>query len=96
MKASGLSLALAIAIAASASAQADVLLLDAITTAPANSESGVLRPRSGASMTQVQEKFGPPTTVVDAVGDPPITRWVYPAYTVYFEHQNVINVVVHR
>jgi hypothetical protein len=96
MKASGLSLALAIAIAATASAQADVLLLDAITTAPANSESGVLRPRSGASMTQVQDKFGPPTTVMDAIGDPPITRWVYPGYTVYFEYQNVINVVVHR
>lgn len=98
MKASGLSLALVLAsaIAATAPAQAEVLLLDAITTAPANNESGVLRPRSGASMTQVEDRFGPPTTVMDAIGEPPITRWVYPGYTVYFEHQNVINVVVHR
>jgi hypothetical protein len=47
-------------------------------------------------MTNVKAKYGEPETVKDAVGEPPITRWVYPDYTVYFEHQNVVEVVVHR
>ena len=94
MKISGL--ALMFILAAAPSAQADVLLLDAIATAPPNSSDGVLRPRSGASMSQVSGQFGDPTSVRQAVGEPPITRWIYPGYTVYFEHQHVINVVVHR
>ena len=28
------------------------------------------------------------------VGDPPIIRWIYPSYTVYFEYQYVINSVL--
>lgn len=94
MKGSGWVLALVIA--AASSAQADVLLLDAISTAPPNSTDGVPRPRSGASMAQVSAQFGEPTSVKEAVGEPPITRWIYPGYTVYFEHQHVVNVVVHR
>lgn len=79
-----------------AGTQADVLLLDAIAAAPPNSSAGVLRPQSGQSMDSVRSSFGEPTSMMGAVGEPPITRWVYPAYTVYFEHRNVINVVVHR
>lgn len=94
MKRSGWMLGLALATATPAGA--DVLLLDAIATAPPNSADGLLRPRSGLSMSSVREKFGEPTSIQDAVGQPPITRWRYPVYTVYFEHQHVINVVVHR
>ena len=47
-------------------------------------------------MSQVRAQFGEPGTMMDAVGDPPITRWVYPAYTVYFEHDQVLDAVVHR
>lgn len=75
---------------------ADVLLLDAINAAPPNQAGGVLRPRSGITMGQVTSQFGEPASVVAAVGEPPITRWVYPGYTVYFEHDRVLNVVVHR
>jgi hypothetical protein len=92
----GLGLALMLVAAASISAHADVLLLEAIEAAPPNSGSGVMRPSSGASMTNVKAKYGEPETVKGAVGEPPITRWVYPDYTVYFEHQNVVEVVVHR
>ena len=70
--------------------------LEAIEAAPPNSGSGVMRPSSGTSMTQVKAKYGEPETVKDAVGEPPITRWVYPDYTVYFEYDRVIEVVVHR
>lgn len=76
--------------------QADVLLLDAITSAPPNDASGVPRPHRGSSMARVQSSYGDPQNVMDAIGEPPITRWVYPSYTVYFEHDKVINVVVHR
>lgn len=88
-------LSLALLMAATAT-HADVLLLQAIKAAPPNSESGVLRPRSGMRMAQVLTDYGNPESVKEAVGDPPITRWIYPAYTVYFEHEYVIDVVVHR
>ena len=47
-------------------------------------------------MDTVKAQYGEPTEAKPAVGDPPITRWVYPGYTVYFEYQHVIDVVVHR
>jgi len=92
----GSGLALALIVAATATANADVLLMETIEAAPPNSSSGVLRPRSGASMSTVRAQYGEPNKVMDAVGDPPINRWVYPAYTVYFENEHVIDVVVHR
>lgn len=75
---------------------ADVLLLEAISEAPANSSAGLLRPRPGQSMNAVRAKFGAPSEELPWVGEPPITRWIYPDYTVYFENEFVINTVVHR
>jgi hypothetical protein len=73
-------------------ANSDVLLLDAI-----QSDSGsVGKPARGMSMDQVRSRYGEPGNELPWVGDPPITRWVYDDYTVYFEHQYVINSVVHR
>ncbi len=94
MKGSGSVLALVMLLGTTA--HADVLLLDSITTAPPNSESGLLRPSGGSTMGEVKQRFGEPEGVKDAVGEPPITRWIYPGYTVYFEHDRVIEVVVHR
>jgi len=78
------------------SARADTLLLDAISTAPPNTADGVSRPRSGSAMDSVAAQFGEPESKREAVGEPPITRWIYPGYTVYFEGDRVIEVVVHR
>lgn len=89
-------LALAMIVVTSAPAHADTLLLDAIKTAPPNSSAGVARPRHGSTMAEVTAQFGEPASKKDAVGDPPITRWVYAGYTVYFEYDRVIDVVVHR
>ena len=44
-------------------------------------------------MTQVEAKFGAPVTKHDAVGQPPITRWDYPGFSVFFEHDRVIDAV---
>jgi len=58
--------------------------------------SGVSRPRHGVSMDSVLQRFGEPGDRLPAVGQPPITRWNYPDFTVYFEYQHVIHSVVHR
>jgi outer membrane protein assembly factor BamE (lipoprotein component of BamABCDE complex) len=57
-------------------------------------ESTVDKPKRGITMTQVEAKFGTPVTKHDAVGQPPITRWDYPGFSVFFEHDRVIDSVV--
>jgi hypothetical protein len=52
-------------------------------------------PRRGSSMAQVEARFGAPRTRHAAVGQPPITRWDYDGFSVYFEHQHVIHAVAH-
>jgi hypothetical protein len=51
-------------------------------------------PTRGMTMTQVAAKFGAPVTKVPAVGKPPISRWEYPGFVVYFESNYVIDSVV--
>jgi len=57
-------------------------------------KSEVPTPVRGMTMTQVASKFGTPTSKVPAVGKPPISRWEYPGFVVYFEHDHVIHSVV--
>ena len=57
-------------------------------------ESDVTTPTRGMTMDQVASKFGAPATKVPAVGKPPISRWEYPGFIVYFEHEHVIHSVV--
>lgn len=78
------------------SVQADTMEMKSIGNAPANSAEGVLRPMKGMTMAQVEQRFGAPLNRLDPVGIPPITRWVYDRFTVYFEHQYVIHSVVNR
>ena len=56
--------------------------------------SDVARPARGMTMKTVEEKFGAPTERHDAVGTPPITRWDYPDFSVFFESDRVIHAVV--
>src|SRR5580658_4265712 len=57
-------------------------------------ESDVNTPARGMTMDQVATKFGAPVTKVPAVGKPPISRWEYPNFIVYFESDHVITSVV--
>jgi hypothetical protein len=57
-------------------------------------ESDVNTPARGMTMSQVASKFGEPVSKVAAVGKPPISRWEYPGFVVYFEHEHVIHSVV--
>lgn len=50
-------------------------------------------PRGTMTMDEVRAASGDPDSVLAPVGDPPITRWQYPEYVVYFEHDRVITSV---
>jgi hypothetical protein len=75
---------------------ADVLLIQTLRELPPNSAAGVERPKSGVTMSDVTARFGEPNERFAAVGSPPISRWIYDNYTVYFEHNHVIHTVVKR
>ncbi len=77
-------------------APADVLIIDVIESEPPNSREGIPRPTNQMTMGQVRRMFGEPNERIGAVGDPPISRWVYDRYTVYFEYDKVISSVVKR
>ncbi len=57
-------------------------------------QADVATPTRGMTMDEVSGKFGAPATKVPAVGKPPISRWEYPGFVVYFEHEHVIHSVV--
>lgn len=79
----------------SVSAAADELQMP--SAAPKPSETRRMEmPVRGMSMDQVRAMFGQPKESLAPVGDPPITRWVYDGYTVYFEYSYVIQSVVNR
>ncbi len=50
-------------------------------------------PVRGMSMNEVIQQSGEPQSRKDAVGNPPITRWIYQDYSVYFEGNTVIHSV---
>lgn len=50
-------------------------------------------PSRGTSMAQVERQFGAPAERFAAIGQPPITRWVYPNFVVFFEYSHVIHAV---
>lgn len=77
-------------------AMADTLLIDRAQEKPA----GAL-PARGDTAQQVEARFGAPLERLEPRGGqkrqwPTINRWVYPAFTVYFERQRVIDVVANQ
>jgi hypothetical protein len=56
----------------------------------------VQTPQRGALMSTVEASFGEPRERHAAVGQPPITRWDYDGFTVYFEYNHVIHAVATR
>lgn len=70
---------------------ADTLLVDR-----AQQGRSAAVPNRGMTMSQVESQYGEPSQRNEPVGKPPISRWVYPAFTVYFEHSHVIHAVVNK
>jgi hypothetical protein len=52
------------------------------------------RPARGARMSAIEARYGAPAERYPAVGQPPITRWDYPGFVVYFENDRVIHAVL--
>ena len=77
-------------------AAADTLLINRV-----QQEAGQPVPSRGMSMDQVRARFGEPVSVSGPVGGdrpqhPPITRWNYAEFSVYFERSLVIDSVINR
>ena len=72
-----------------AQASADVLLIESIQSAPA-----VDTPRNGLTMEQVRQQFGEPASEIPAIGEPPISRWEYTGFSVFFENDLVLHLVI--
>ncbi|PHS25734.1 MAG: hypothetical protein COA83_04785 [Methylophaga sp.] len=79
---------------ASAASLAETLTVP--TYSVANSSAGVLRPTRGISMSAVTQKFGQAQQKSAAIGEPPITKWTYPDFIVFFEYSQVIHSVIPR
>lgn len=84
-------LALTLVLCATPLSAETLLLGDQVQIKPAT----VTLPQRGASMAIVAAKFGAPAQRHAAVGQPPITRWDYAGFSVYFEHQHVVHAVAH-
>ena len=90
-------LSLALSVLFVAPATADVLMIDSMESAPA-----IQTPRAGVSMDAVRQGYGSPMTEYPTVStdggpqQPPITRWDYNGFSVFFEHDRVVHSVVHR
>lgn len=63
---------------------------------PASADAGAPEtlPRRAMTMAQVEHRYGEPRARHDAVGEPPITRWDYAGFSVFFEHDRVLHAVV--
>lgn len=91
---SSLLVVLAAAVATSlAYARADTLIVEGIDQARTSSAQ---RPARGMTMDKVETTWGQPVSKQNAVGDPPITRWEYADFVVYFEYRYVIHAVHKR
>jgi len=83
-------LALACALAAAGAATAETVVVDdQVMVKPTTID----RPRRGSTMQQVEARFGMPVERHATVGKPPITRWDYSGFSVFFERDRVIDAV---
>ncbi len=82
---------IALAVAAIGTANADTLNMSG--AAAGSSES---RPTRGMTQASVESKYGSPVEIKAPVGDPPITRWEYQDFVVFFEYDKVIHAVAKR
>ncbi|MBV8062223.1 MAG: hypothetical protein JOY51_01435 [Nevskia sp.] len=79
-------------------AGADDIVMPADSQAPAAAMPASV-PAKGQTMGQVVKRFGEPQLKHkpaggDAPKHPPITRWDYAGFSVFFEHQHVVDTVV--
>ena len=71
-------------------------LAETLSTDTGNPAATGGQPNRGSTMAAVQGRFGEPTQRHATIGNPPITRWDYPQFSVYFEHDRVLHAVLVR
>jgi len=71
-------------------------LAETLSTNTGAAAAAADHPNRGSSMAAVQGRFGEPTQRHATVGNPPITRWDYPQFSVYFENDRVLHSVLTR
>jgi len=76
---------------AAGSSLADELVVDGIS-----GDSVAGRPARGATQDSVQTEWGEPRSRRGPVGEPPISRWEYEPFYVYFEDGRVVHSVEKR
>lgn len=81
----------ALACGLAATASAETLAMDGMS--PFDSDA---HPKRGSTQASVESKYGRPNSTQAPVGDPPIERWVYADFVVYFEYDRVIHTVAKR
>lgn len=59
----------------------------------AKDQAPVDMPTKGMSKERVENLFGEPLEEIPAKGQPPISRWKYQEFTVYFDNNTVIHCV---
>lgn len=75
----------------SGSVSADVLLIEEVRQA-----DRMELPSNGMKQSEVRERYGAPAQTNPPVGEPPITRWDYDGWSVYFEYELVLFTVLHK
>jgi len=81
----------AAAVGSGAPLMADVLLIEEV-----RQSDRMDLPLNGHTMDEVESRFGSPVNKHAAVGDPPIARWEYDRWSVYFEFGRVLFTVLHK
>lgn len=71
-------------------------LAETLSTETGNPAAAGDRPNRGSSMATVESRYGAPSDRHAAVGNPPISRWDYPQFSVYFENDRVLHTVLVR
>lgn len=76
--------------------EGDTLLIERV-----QEENKAAMPARGMTMQQVEARYGAPSDRLDPRGGqkrqwPTINRWTYPAFTVYFEKNRVIDAVANK
>ncbi|MGC3980784.1 MAG: hypothetical protein QM808_05940 [Steroidobacteraceae bacterium] len=84
----------AAALLASVCAHSEEVSVPAAPTGETAAATVPATPARGVTMNKVEAQFGAPTERHAAVGKPPITRWDYPGFSVFFEYNHVVHSVV--
>jgi len=90
----GAAVLIALSLGFAASAQTQNLDMSASDQSSTFDQAG--KPTRGMTQESVEANFGSPQNARQAIGEPPITRWEYANFVVFFEYDKVIHAVTKR